>query len=139
MPNLNSGTPWTELADRDLRWHVDHDIPEEETADFLCRDLGEVRARKGELGLPQSTPRSNDRRGRLRLRTGKPWSEVDIQDLKEQVKMNATLEEASAFLRRVGDEFDVARKAVELGLRWRQGGRRRKPSGLAKGVKLPDE
>jgi hypothetical protein len=139
MPNLNSGTPWTELADRDLRWHVDHDVPEEETADFLCRDLEEIRARKAELRLPQSTPRANDRRGRLRLRTGQPWSEVDIQDLREQVKMNATLEEASAFLRRAGDEFNVARKAAELGLQWRRGGRRRKPSGLAKGVKLPDE
>jgi len=74
-------------------------------ADFLCRDLDEMRARKSELGLPQSTPRANDRRRRLRLRVGKPWSEVDIQDLTEQVKRNATLGEASVFLRRVGDEF----------------------------------
>ena len=51
MPNLNSGTPWSELADFDLRWCFDHDWPLEAIPDFLCRDVEEVVQRMRDLGL----------------------------------------------------------------------------------------
>ena len=42
MPNLNSGTPWSELADRDLRWCFERDWALEVIVDFLRRDVEEV-------------------------------------------------------------------------------------------------
>ena len=51
---------------------------------------------------------------------------MDIADLKIHVAHGATLKETSEFLCR-GDEFEVARKAKELGLTWQRGGHKRKP------------
>jgi len=50
-PNLNTGTPWSELSDEDLRWCVNDRQSVEEIADFLCRTKAEVRERLAELGL----------------------------------------------------------------------------------------
>jgi hypothetical protein len=56
-----------------------------------------------------------------------PWSDMAIEDLKQAVANGATLEETAMFLCRSGEPFAVAKKAKELGLKWQQGGRRRKP------------
>jgi hypothetical protein len=48
-----------------------------------------------------------------------PWSETDIEDLKGAVADGRTLEEAATFLCRGGSPDDVAKKATELGLKWR--------------------
>jgi hypothetical protein len=54
-PNINSGTPWSEQSDRDLRWCVEHGRSVEYIADFLCRTRAEVRERMAELGLREQT------------------------------------------------------------------------------------
>jgi hypothetical protein len=56
-----------------------------------------------------------------------PWSETDIEDLKNHVAHGVSLEETAAFLCRGGTLFEVAAKAKELGLRWQTGGVPRKP------------
>jgi hypothetical protein len=56
-----------------------------------------------------------------------PWSETDVEDLKNHIAHGATLEETAAFLCRAGTPIDVAAKAKELGLKWQMGGVRRKP------------
>jgi hypothetical protein len=48
---------------------------------------------------------------------------VDIWDLKNHVAQGASLAETSEFLCR-SDEFEVARKAKELGLTWQRAGRK---------------
>jgi hypothetical protein len=47
--NLNTGTPWSEWALADLRYCMEHGQSIEEIADFLCRDIEEVRAKVTEL------------------------------------------------------------------------------------------
>jgi hypothetical protein len=63
---------------------------------------------------------------RLNINDGKEWSEMDIANLKNHVAQGASLAETSEFLCR-SDEFEVARKAKELGLTWQRTGRKRKP------------
>jgi hypothetical protein len=48
-PNLNTGTPWSAGEDEDIRWGLEHNRSNEETADFLCRTRSEVRERVGEI------------------------------------------------------------------------------------------
>ena len=50
-PNLNTGVPWGEMDDRDLRWCVTDRQSVEEIATFLCRTRAEIRARMEALGL----------------------------------------------------------------------------------------
>jgi hypothetical protein len=45
-----------------------------------------------------------------------PWSETDIEDLKNHVAHGATLEETASCQCRAGTYEDVARKARELGI-----------------------
>jgi hypothetical protein len=52
------------------------------------------------------------------LNDGKPWTRMDIADLKSHVAYGATLIEAARFLCRSGSLFDVAMKAKALGLKW---------------------
>jgi hypothetical protein len=59
---------------------------------------------------------------------GKPWSDTDIEDLKNHVAHGASLDETAAFLCRAGTPFEVATKAKALGLKWQTGGSRRKPT-----------
>ena len=47
---------------------------------------------------------------------GKPWSEMDIADLKNHIAARATLKETAAFLCRSGTIEDVAAKAREIGV-----------------------
>jgi hypothetical protein len=51
MTNLNSGLPWSEIDDRDLRRRFEHSQPIAEIAVFLCRDVDEIEERLRELGL----------------------------------------------------------------------------------------
>jgi len=48
---LNSGKPWTEIDDRELRVELDQGRSVGETADLLCRTRAEVQQRMRELGL----------------------------------------------------------------------------------------
>ena len=50
-PHLNSGTPWSELAEQDLRHCVSQRQTVKETARFLCRSEKEVGEKMVELGL----------------------------------------------------------------------------------------
>jgi hypothetical protein len=50
---------------------------------------------------------------------GKPWSKMDIADLKNHVAGGATLLDTARFLCRSGSIYDVAMKAKELGLKWK--------------------
>jgi hypothetical protein len=54
------------------------------------------------------------------LYDGAPWAEEDERDLKDAVDGGDTLEEAATLLCRSGTLDDVAKKAQELGLRWRK-------------------
>jgi hypothetical protein len=63
----------------------------------------------------------------LDLNDGKPWSEMDDEDLRASVAAGATLPEAAMFLCRSGAPLEVAKRAKELSLKWQQGGVRRKP------------
>jgi hypothetical protein len=67
------------------------------------------------------------RRPRQKLPTGLPshsrwraWSEMDIEDLKRAVAYGSSLKEVAEFLCRSGTALDVAAKAKELGLTWRE-------------------
>ena len=55
------------------------------------------------------------------LNDGKPWSEMDIADLKNAAAHGAMLVETARFLCRSGSLFDVAMKAKDLGLKWQPG------------------
>ena len=44
-PNLNEREPWSEGDVLDLKSSLAHDDTVEEIADFLCRSIGDVRAR----------------------------------------------------------------------------------------------
>ena len=50
-PNLNTGEPWSETDDRDLRAELQAGQSIEEAARFLCRTIDEVEKRMRELGL----------------------------------------------------------------------------------------
>lgn len=49
-----------------------------------------------------------------------PWSDEDIEDLKDSLKHGSTLEEAASFLCRAGTLAKVRKKADELGLTYRR-------------------
>ena|ERR1044071_8806048 len=48
-PNLNTGKPWSEWDDADIRWGLAHARPIEETAHFLCRTPSEIAQRMQEI------------------------------------------------------------------------------------------
>jgi hypothetical protein len=48
-PNINSGKPWSDLDFQDLRYCLAAGEPAEDIADFLCRNVDEVRAKTAEL------------------------------------------------------------------------------------------
>jgi hypothetical protein len=52
MTDLNSGKEWTPMDLSDLQNSLAQGCGLEETAQFLCRDVGEVLAKMSELGLP---------------------------------------------------------------------------------------
>ena len=47
---------------------------------------------------------------------GKPWSEMDLFDLRNSLAYGDSIEEVAAFLCRSGTVEEVRRKAEELGL-----------------------
>jgi hypothetical protein len=55
--NLNTGKEWSEMDDRDLRQATTFANDTAEIADFLCRDVEEVRERARQLGLRLPGPR----------------------------------------------------------------------------------
>jgi hypothetical protein len=50
-PNLNTGTPWSEMDLFDLRNSLEQGDAPEKVADFLCRTVSEVRQKMAELEL----------------------------------------------------------------------------------------
>ena len=50
-PNLNTGEPWAEIDNFDLRYGVEHGDDAAKLADFLCRTVAEVRTQAREFGL----------------------------------------------------------------------------------------
>lgn len=48
-PNLNTGTPWSEWDDQDIRWGQEHGCSIDDTAEFLCRTRAEIRERIEEI------------------------------------------------------------------------------------------
>ena len=52
--NLHSGDPWSEADLIDLRNSLSLGDSVEEVADFICRDVDEVREKMRELGLSES-------------------------------------------------------------------------------------
>jgi hypothetical protein len=50
------------------------------------------------------------------LNDGKPWSEMDLFDLRNSLAHGESIEEAAGFLCRAGTVEEVKRKAEELGL-----------------------
>ena len=54
------------------------------------------------------------------INDGKPWSEMDVADLTSHILSGAGLDETASFLCRSGTPDEVARKAAELGLKWRE-------------------
>ncbi len=57
MPNLNTGKPWSNWDDWDIRWGVQHGTSDEKIADFLGRNVAEVRERMAELGVERPAPK----------------------------------------------------------------------------------
>jgi hypothetical protein len=62
--------------------------------------------------LPCSAKMNEDRD----LNDGKPWSEMDIEDLRHAVENNWTIEDTARFLCRITAVDEVEAKAKELGL-----------------------
>jgi hypothetical protein len=54
-PHINSGKPWSELDLADLRQCLILGASAELIADFLCRDVHEVRAKSAELLSERAT------------------------------------------------------------------------------------
>jgi len=54
--NLNSGKAWSETDLWDLQNSLAHGQTAEAVADFLCRDVEEVREKLVELGLEETGP-----------------------------------------------------------------------------------
>jgi hypothetical protein len=54
------------------------------------------------------------------LNDGKPWSEMDERDLRGELENGSTLDEAAGHLCRSGTVEEVAKKAEELGLKWKR-------------------
>jgi hypothetical protein len=50
------------------------------------------------------------------LNDGKPWSEMDLFDLRNSLAYGRSIEEVAGFLCRSGTVEEVKRKAEELGL-----------------------
>ena len=50
------------------------------------------------------------------LNDGKPWSEMDLFDLRNSLAYGRPIEEVASFLCRAGTLEEVRRKAEELGL-----------------------
>jgi hypothetical protein len=50
------------------------------------------------------------------LNDGKPWSEIDLFDLRNSLAYGRPIEEVAGFLCRAGTVEEVKRKAEELGL-----------------------
>jgi hypothetical protein len=48
-PNINTGKPWSALDLQDLRYCLAAGEPVEDIADFLCRNVEEVRAKTAEI------------------------------------------------------------------------------------------
>jgi hypothetical protein len=48
-PNINTGKPWSVLDLQDLRYCLAAAWPAEDIADFLCRNVDEVRAKTAEI------------------------------------------------------------------------------------------
>ena len=63
----------------------------------------------------------------LDMNDGKPWSDMDDEDLRASVAAGDTLPETASFLCRSGTPLEVATWAKKLDLRWQQGGKRRRP------------
>jgi hypothetical protein len=67
---------------------------------------------------------SNSKQPIQDLNDGKPWSEMDLFDLRNSLAYGRSIEEVAGFLCRAGTVAEVKRKAEELGLlRSRQGRR----------------
>jgi hypothetical protein len=49
MPNVNSGKAWSEMDLNDLRQCLIEGAPAGDIADFLCRDVDEVKRKIAEL------------------------------------------------------------------------------------------
>src|SRR6478735_8069072 len=49
--NVNSGKPWSPVDLYDLREGLGRGTPLDQVAEFLCRDVSEVRAKASQLGL----------------------------------------------------------------------------------------
>ena len=69
-PDMNTGEPWGELGDQDLKWMLKRKASGRSMAEFLCRTRREVRKRAKELGfgeLPaERSEKSNIRAARLK-------------------------------------------------------------------------
>lgn len=50
-PNLNTGMPWADADDRDLRWAAENYSDVNQVANYLCRTPDEVRRRGRKLGI----------------------------------------------------------------------------------------
>ena len=60
----------------------------------------------------------------IRFNDGKPWSVMDLVDLRHQVCSGASLDETAWFLRRSGTPSEVEARVRELGLRFQRRDRR---------------
>jgi hypothetical protein len=58
------------------------------------------------------------------LNDGKPWSEMDLWDLKNSLAQGESIQEVAGFLCRSGTVDEVRRKAKELGLNLGPSGQR---------------
>lgn len=56
MANLNSGKPWSALDLADLRNGIDLGVPLVKIADFLCRDVDEVRTKVAQQQKGRTQP-----------------------------------------------------------------------------------
>jgi hypothetical protein len=104
---------WTNDEVRILKFNAVIGETIEDTAREIGRPLEAVARKATELRL------SFDIAGDIN--DGKPWSEIDIRDLRGEIDYGRTIEEAATHLCRAGTVDEVAAKARELGLNFRRG------------------
>jgi hypothetical protein len=66
--NVNSGKPWSPVDLYDLRQGLGRGTPIDQVADYLCRDVSEVRAKALQLGLVGSRHGGRQAHPRRRIR-----------------------------------------------------------------------
>jgi hypothetical protein len=109
--NIYSGQPWTEIDIYEIGNCLARGTPVPEIAEFICRDVGEVRRKVKQLQAAAT------KSGREKVRpSGAPWTDIDLFRTAELRARGKTIEEAANNIGR--QPADLKAKLEEIGFAW---------------------